>query len=325
MSSDVTTSQIPSFHANWELLDELCYTFGTKNFIEAITGKVAALKHLYLNANGIGESACASLSKYLADPHCRLESLFLSTNPLGDAGIIQLASGIAKNKSLIRLTCASAGLTSKGVACLAAALCDGDHPLQALDLSASQTTMVHGQKFNYIDDDCIEALKGLIMSPSMRWLDLGRTVFSEAGMQEVKSVVARSELVFIGLFRVLVTQKDRATQEDQEESDGNTEMLEAVNPPKSCSLEVRKQLAKNQAKYFPQFHDYDKFLNSDDIRFLRNTSDVRKIDSMYRTRDKRLGLPMDGAWEENDPTWKLITDDAALWEKSDTITSETGL
>jgi hypothetical protein len=29
--------------------------------------------------------------------------------------------------------------------------------------------------------------------------------------------------------------------------------------------------------------------------------------------DKRLGLPMDIVWEHDDPTWKLITDDAESW------------
>ena len=89
---------------------------------------------------------------------------------------------------------------------------------------------------------------------------------------------------------------------------------DGVLAPKSCSLELRKQLAKNQAKYFPQYNDYDEFLKSDDFRFLRNTSDVRKIDSMYRTQDKRLGLPMDTAWEDGDPTWKLIIEDAKMTE-----------
>lgn len=33
---------------------------------------------------------------------------------------------------------------------------------------------------------------------------------------------------------------------------------------------------------------------------------------MYRTRDKRLGLPMDQVWKEGDPTWKLIVEDAEM-------------
>jgi hypothetical protein len=72
---------------------------------------------------------------------------------------------------------------------------------------------------------------------------------------------------------------------------------------------------KNQAKYYPHIKEYDDFLNSEELRFLRNTSDVRQIDSMYRTRDKRLGLPMDSVWEPDDPTWKLIVEDAERWQR----------
>jgi hypothetical protein len=81
---------------------------------------------------------------------------------------------------------------------------------------------------------------------------------------------------------------------------GNLEIYHGTPLPKSCSFEVRNRLAKNQAKYYPHIEDYNEFLNSEEIRFLQNTSDVRKIDSMYRI-DKRLGLRMDQAWEEDDP------------------------
>jgi hypothetical protein len=130
------------------------------------------------------------------------------------------------------------------------------------------------------------------MTPSLRWLNVGGTVITGGGVEEIRLAVGRSELVFFHMHRV----------------------YDGVPAPKSCSLELRKQLAKNQAKYFPQYENYNKFLNSDDCRFLRNTSDVRKIDSMYRTQDKRLSLPMNATWEDGDPTWKLIIEDAKMTE-----------
>ena len=113
---------------------------------------------------------------------------------------------------------------------------------------------------------------------------------SNSGVEEIRAALSRSELVYFNMHQ-------HRTQED-------------ATVAKSCPLALRKQLAKNQARYFPQYKDYNEFLTSDDLRFLRNTSDVRKIDSMYRTQDKRLGLPMDAAWEAGDPTWKLIVEDA---------------
>ena len=217
-----------------------------------------------------------------------------------------LASGLAKNKTVKRLTIASAGLTSTGVSLLAKALTTEAHPLHTLDLGASQTTKAHSQKFNYLDDNCIEALKPLILSPALRSLNLGRTVFTVAGIQEIRSTAAKSELVQFVVNHVQVTNTERA-------SNG---IFEGTQAPKSCSLEVRQQLVKNQAKYYPHIKSYDEFLNSEELRFLRNTPDVRKIDSMYRTQDKRLGLPMDEPWKEDDPVWKLINEDAAKWEKS---------
>lgn len=280
---------------------------GTSKFIDSITGNPSAIRNLYLNANGIGQSACASLGNYLANPSCTLESLFLSTNPIGDDGMLLLAPGLARNKTLKRLTCASSGLTGKGLSYLASAIAEAGHALHTLDIGASQTTKAHAQKFNYFDDASVAALKSLVITPSIRWLNVGRTVMTEAGFEGVRSAIARSELVFLDMHRVHIADLKNT-------GSGKTQVYDGVPAPKSCSIEVRKQLAKNQAKYFPQYKDYDEFLNSEDFRFLRNTSDVRKIDSMYRNQDKRLGLPMDAAWEEGDPTWKLIVEDAKMAE-----------
>jgi len=178
---------------------------GAKQFIEFITGHTVSLRHLYLNANGIGQNACSALSQCLADPHYALESLFLSTNPIGDAGMLLLAPGLAKNKTLKRVTFATAGLTSKGVACIANALSEGDHPIQSLALGASMTPKAHGQRFKFLEDDYIEALKPFILLPHLRWLDLGRTVFSADGFQDIRSTVANSELIYFNMHRVQIT------------------------------------------------------------------------------------------------------------------------
>lgn len=295
-------AQIPTLRTldleNTELGD-----VGTGSFIDAITGKAFARRHLYLNANGIGENACSSLGRYLADPHCALESLFLSTNPIGDAGMALLVPGITKNKKLRRLTLASTGLTSKGVSALATSIVNGDLPLHTLDLGASMTTKAHDQRFNHLADACIPALKRLMLLPSLRSLDLGRSVFSVKGLQEIRTMATCSELVHLNVHRVEITHVKAPAS-------GNTEIYEGTAPPKSCSLQVRNHLARNQAKYYPRIRNYDDFLNSEEFRFLKNTSDVRQIDSHYRTRDKRLGVVQEQTWQEGDPTWKLIIQDA---------------
>lgn len=280
---------------------------GTRKFLDAIAGRPASLRHLYLNANGLGEHASASLGAYLAHKECQLESLFLGSNPIGDAGMAFIAPALLVNTTLKRLLLQSVGLTSKGVTQLAIALSEGKHTVQTLCLDASQTTTAHGQKYNYLDDNCIDALKSLIMLPQMRCLDLGRTAFTASGLEQIRDAVAHSELVFFNVYRVETT--DIPTDSESEDATHTTKPI-----GDSCSLKVRKRLSENQVKYYPHLRGYNEFLSSEELRFLKNTSDVRKIDSMYRTRDKRLGLPMDSVWEKDDPTWKLIIEDAERWE-----------
>jgi hypothetical protein len=95
--------------------------------------------------------------------------------------------------------------------------------------------------------------------------------------QQIRDTVAQSELVYLNVHRVQLPDTRAPNRY------GNTEIYDGAEAPKSCSLEVRNRLAKNQAKYYPHIKTYDEFLNSENFRFSRNTSDVWKIDSMYRT------------------------------------------
>lgn len=81
-----------------------------------------SLRHIYINAVGIGQCAYKSLATYLSSPHCTMESVYLSNNPKGDAGAEALAKGLASNKSLLRLTLASCGLKSEGAKSILQAL-----------------------------------------------------------------------------------------------------------------------------------------------------------------------------------------------------------
>ena len=54
------------------------------------------LRHIYLNAVGIGLKASQAIGRFLASPLCQLESLFIANNPVGDEGATLLASGLAK-------------------------------------------------------------------------------------------------------------------------------------------------------------------------------------------------------------------------------------
>ena len=57
------------------------------------------LRHLYLNGTGISVQACRAIGKYPASPTCALQSLYISNNPIGDAGAFAIAAGLEANKN----------------------------------------------------------------------------------------------------------------------------------------------------------------------------------------------------------------------------------
>ena len=103
------------------------------------------LRHIYLNATGVGARAATSIGEYLASDHCALDSLYMTNNPIGSAGAKALAAGLSENKSLVRLTLASTGLNDEGVIVLCEAL--ATHPTSAtLDIGQSYATPDLGSK-----------------------------------------------------------------------------------------------------------------------------------------------------------------------------------
>jgi len=95
--------------------------------------KPLAFRNIYLNANGISAKGATAIAQYLASPQCRLEGLYLMSNPLGNTGVMALAAGLKQNKSLKRLTLSSIGMSDEGAITLCEALYD--HPtITALDI-----------------------------------------------------------------------------------------------------------------------------------------------------------------------------------------------
>jgi hypothetical protein len=62
-------------------------------------------------------------------------------------------------------------------------------------------------------------------------------------------------------------------------------------------------------RFYPAEQGYDSFSNSLAARFLYSPEDVRLIDSVYRTRDKRNGKEVEQFWKEGDPVWQLVDGD----------------
>lgn len=101
--------------------------------------KPLSLRHIYLSAIGIGVQGAGAIANFLASPHCLLESLYMTNNPLGNEGVTALANGLKANKTLTRLTLASVGVSDEGTIALCKAL--HNHPaLTTLDIGQSYAT-----------------------------------------------------------------------------------------------------------------------------------------------------------------------------------------
>jgi hypothetical protein len=261
---------------------------GIITLLNGIAQSPNALQTIYINGNGVGLAGCKAIATFLGTKHCNLTGLFMASNPVGDAGAAALSQGIAANKSLTRLGLASCGLTTTGIIALSQAL--QPHPtITSLSLAKSVTTTDLGQRFNYLDDTACSALETLIRIPSMRVLDLGRTALSQPGLQRLNDAVLASNLVQFDAFRI-VSPTDVAP---------------------SCSRAVHDALSANARKFYPDDGgaDYDTFVSARGAsRMIRNSEDVRLIDSVYRTRDKRKpGKPMGNKyWGEGDVLWERL-------------------
>lgn len=135
------------------------------------------LRNIYLNATGISTSACKAIASYLSSPHCKLQSLYMSCNPVGDAGAIALAEGLAGNTSLLRLSTTSCGLKSTGAQHIMTAL--KSHPcLMTLIIGQNYATDDLGARFNWLEDRVVPSIKSLVQeSKTLRMLELGESRF----------------------------------------------------------------------------------------------------------------------------------------------------
>lgn len=278
---------------------------GIAHLFTSLADEANTLETIYINGNGIGPDASMAIARFLASPACKLKYLMMSSNPLGDAGAINLASGIANNTTLEVLTIASCGMSSKGVSVICQSL--AHHPkIRHLDLASRFTTADLGQRFNYIDDNAIAAIIGIVRNSSLNFLHLGYVAFSSDDLEKVRdAVVSSPSLVGFEAAR-------RIPAEEREQAHGQT-----------CSLRVRRALESNYLRLFggkgqmTEGVPYENFIGvTGPSRLLRNSPGVRLIDSVYRTRDK--GKTASGKARK---FWdlELNEQDRQIWERLDGI------
>ncbi|KAF3921174.1 hypothetical protein ABW21_db0202321 [Orbilia brochopaga] len=233
------------------------------------------LETLYLNGVGIlpaGDtpSAISYISTFLSQQTCQLKSLYLANNLLGDSGLISLAAGLSKNRSLERLSLLSVGATSVGFTALFDAL--STHPaIRTLDASQSYSTIDLGMQFNAIDDEAVPSILNLIeSSETLAYLDLGYTYISLPSLNALARAVSHSTTLLYYNARSLLDLRGR----DAGKIHGESNKLKPL---------VKKRLAENVERLYGV--SYDVWMNSERRWLVNDERDVRSIDSVYRNRD----------------------------------------
>jgi Ran GTPase-activating protein (RanGAP) involved in mRNA processing and transport len=260
-----------------------------------VPAKPLTLRHIYMNACGIGEAACKAIAQYLQSQHCTIESLYLSNNPIGNS-VTHLATGLESNKSLKRLVLQSCGLKDDGVIALAESL-NGNEQLTALDVGQAYATEDLGMRFNWITEDSASALAELIRTTKLQYLNISYTPMVPSSLNGILEAVANSNTLLWFFAKPLVT--------------GGTDPVSVKAGQEYARLYklARERLHANVKEQYDV--DYLHFEN-EHKRFLISPKDVRFIDSVYRNRDAaaaRRGLKkLDKWWDEGDETLQRVQD-----------------
>jgi hypothetical protein len=172
--------------ANCGLLDE-----GAAHLFAALRHN-KALKHLYLNANGLTVKSAALIGDYLT-AGSSLEALHLNCNPFGDNGVRELARGLAKDQNMLRLALGSLSMGAAGLESLVDALVPGplrDHPhprLHYLNIGFMKGTYVFNGVGNYVRDAGARVIATRLLPglPTLRHIDLCHNQITASGLAEI--------------------------------------------------------------------------------------------------------------------------------------------
>jgi NLR family CARD domain-containing protein 3 len=274
------------------------------------SGRKLSLEHIYMNGDGIGEHGAKAIASFLESPHCGLTSLYMSCNPLGDAGAAALAAAVSKTPQLIRLSLQSTGLTSNGAAVFCNAL--KTHPgIQLLDIGQAFATQDLGQAYNYIEDSAVEALCDMLRTnKSLAYLNLGHCPISPPALRTVGEAVAESTLLFYSAQSILpdpelkrhsFVPSSHATLPDMNGPSKEQQMIEKA---------IHKRLEANVKVRHGEDMTYGQFLEDEKRWIVNDKSDVRKIDSVYRNRDMGLArrrlMTLVKDWDAGDDTLERV-------------------
>ena len=281
---------------------------GIATFFELLTNNIAPvtnqltlpLEILYMSGNGASIRAMESLSDFLAASRCKLHSLYMSNNPLGDTGMERLSHGLMRNSSITRLLLSSTGISDDGAKALLVALTARENSgarFRVLDISQSYATDDLGQRYNYITDAIIPSLvKAILTLENLEYLNLGDCGLSQIGIMNIVIACLQSHsLLFFSAKSVLSSSKPDA------------DALFASKELARLELELQDHLTSNVKAKYGSTVTYKEFLENDRRWLISDQQNVRKVDSVYRTRDmdraRRKLETLNKLWIGDEPEW----------------------
>lgn len=256
--------------------------------------RIIKLENLYLNGNGIGVNGARAIGKFLALPNCSLKRLYMSNNPLGNAGVHMLIYGVLRGKRLEILCLQSVGMGDQGVDHAFETimkLVDEGSKLRVLDVGTSYATKDLGQAYNALTPLSARLIDEVCeLYHQIEYLDLGAVLMPAAVLTKLfKSASKSRSLLYFNVLSAYHHKRDRETDSEY----------------KHYKQLLKETLTANvQRKHGPGM-TYEEWCATEKRWLLSDEMDVRKIDSVYRTRDMGLArrglMKLDKWWtEENE-------------------------
>ncbi|KAF7555956.1 hypothetical protein G7046_g6439 [Stylonectria norvegica] len=274
-------------------------------------GSKLPLQNIYLNGVGISVEASQAIGKFLASPHCGLNSIYMSLNPLGNEGVEALAAALPKAPYLARLSLQSVGVSTQG----AIALCEAatGHPgLQGIDLNQAFATQDLGQAYNYIEDAAVPAISDLLKAKSpLAYLNLGFCALTPPGVIELAAAVLQSPTLVYYTATSILPDPTRPAPTfrpalDAPHADHTLPTTTQIKTDKA----LREHLEANVRARYGEDMSYAHFIEEEKRWLVNDKTDVRKIDSVYRNRDAGLArrhlMTLVKDWGENDDTLERV-------------------
>lgn len=225
----------------------------------------------------------------------------MSNNPLGDEGAANLALMLKNNCTLKRLSLRSVGLSDDGAKILTSSL-QNHSKLTLLDLGQSFAAQDLGQAYNYLTDDSAASIATFLTScQTLECLNVGSCAMTHKGM----SIILQEASNHPSLLQLNIS---------------------SIHPQATDAISIRhgqeharlsklvQQRVRNNVTQKHSDMTYEEWQQNEKRWLVSDELDVRKIDSVYRTRDMALARKgkkqIDKWWGEDDTTLEEIMKDA---------------